>query len=242
MVITRRVQKKKKKHYVLGAAAILFLIASILIVANFETIQSYFANQLQQTELSSAKSNKQNKKPSYDLNAVKPISPDTLASAWRNRHDYRAVGQIAIDHVNICLNIYRGVGNDELALGAGTFRKNQKMGHNNYPLAGHNMDDGKTYFSPLYTAKVTGNLKNGTPIFITDFKKVYYYKITGSEFIGVNNLKLSYNQKKYERRPVVTLFTCDWTGQGRLYVVASLTGSQSLKSASKYVRSRFNVR
>ncbi|WP_227743707.1 class A sortase [Lactobacillus helveticus] len=171
---------------------------------------------------------------------VQPVSPKSLANAYQHRRDYRSVGQIVIRNQNILLNIYRGVGNLELNLGAGTMNQHQKMGEGNYALAGHNMDNGRTFFSPLYTAKVRGNLPNGTTIFLTDYKKVYYYKIMSSSFISVYNLKLAWNNKKFKEKPVISLFTCDWTGQGRLFIRGKYTGSQSYKGASKYVRSSFN--
>lgn len=243
MNIGQRKKHKAWKSFVVGGVAILALIVALYVVVNFEKIQSQLAHYLSAdtSTLVNAKKYKQKKKPSYNLNKVEPISPASLASAWQHRQDYRAVGQVAVANAHVLLNIYRGVGNNELALGAGTFRANQKMGINNYPLAAHNMDDGRTYFSPLYTAKVRGTLRNGTPIFITDFKKVYYYKITTSRFISVQNLSLSYNHKKYKKTPVITLFTCDWTGHGRLYIKGELTGSQSITSCSKYVRSCFAI-
>ena len=198
----------------------------LLILLNFNKLQGLTAQSLSnnRTELKQARYHKQKKKPDYNLKHVKPISPQSLIDAWRHRQDYRAVGQIAINDENILLNIYRGTGNNELALGVGTFWANQKMGQNNYSLAGHNMDDGRSYFSPLYTAKVNGSLRNGTAIFLTDFKKVYFYKITSSRFIDVYNLRLTLNTKKFRRSPVISLFTCDYTGQGRLFVRGRLLG------------------
>ena len=102
------------------------------------------------------------------------------------------------------------------------------------------MDVGRAFFSPLYTAKGWGNLPNGTTIFLTDYKKVYYYKITSSRFISVYNLRLAWNNKEFKKKPVISLFTCDWTGQGRLFIRGKYTGSQDYKGASKYVRSSFN--
>lgn len=236
-------KKNQKRRKILGILTIMLLLIAIVVVLNFEKIQGLFANAISndQTELRQARHYKQKKKPDYNLSNVKPISPQSLLNAWRHRQDYRAVGQIAIADYNVLLNIYRGTGNNELALGAGTFRANQKMGRNNYPLAAHNMDDGRSYFSPLYTAKVNGRLHKGSTISLTDFKNVYFYKITSAKFINVYNLHLSYNQKQYAKKPVITLFTCDWTGQGRLYIKGEMTGSQSLKSAKKYVRSSFAI-
>ncbi|MDF7683768.1 class A sortase [Lactobacillus sp. ESL0679] len=241
MTEEERLIKKNKRITIVGLLLLVLIVAAIVVVLNFDKLQGQAAHHIStdNTELQQARHNHQKRKPSYNMKKVKPISPNSLAHAWRVRRDYRAVGQIAVPSKNILLNIFRGVGNDELALGAGTFRADQKMGKNNYPLAGHNMDDGQTYFSPLYTAKVNGTLSNGTVVYLTDFTKVYFYKITSSQFIGVYNLNLAFNRKKFAKHPVISLFTCDYTGQGRLFVRGRLTGSQSLKSASKYVKQIF---
>ncbi|KJY59130.1 Sortase [Lactobacillus kimbladii] len=239
--LSRRNKRKRLVGNVLAIALLLFLIGAIIVVLNFNKLQGQAANSLANDKIELQRRNHQTKKPNYNLKKVKPISPQTLAHAWRCRRDYRAIGQIAVPSENILLNIFRGTGNDELALGVGTLRSDQRMGQNNYPLAGHNMDDGQTYFSPLYTAKVRGQLAKGTRIFLTDFKKVYFYRIDIAYFIGVYNLRLAFNRKKFAQKPVISLFTCDWTGQGRLFVRGHLTGSQSLKSASRYVRSTFKI-
>lgn len=242
-VAIREQKQKDKKGRIGTIIAIIALIVigiAIYCVANFNHVQGNVANYVASKNISNQRKNKQKKKPSFNMKAVKPVSPSSLANAYQHRRDYRSVGQIAIRNENILLNIYRGVGNLELNLGAGTMNRDQKMGEGNYALAGHNMDDGRTFFSPLYTAKVRGYLTNGTTIFLTDYKKVYYYKITSSRFIGSYNLNLSWNNKKFKKKPVISLFTCDWTGRGRLFVRGEYTGSQSYKSASKYVRSSFN--
>ncbi|CAM3196592.1 sortase A [Lactobacillus bombicola] len=231
-----------KTHNNILVFCLLAIIAvAIVVVLNFDKLQGLAAHHIStnDTEIMQARHNHQKHKPSYNMKKVKPITPSSLAHAWRVRRDYRAIGQIAIPSKNILLNIFRGVGNDELALGVGTFRANQKMGQNNYPLAGHNVNDGTSYFSPLYTATVNGTLQKGTVIYLTDFKTVYYYKVEFAQFISVYNLQLSFNNKKYVSHPVISLFTCDYTGQGRLLVRGKLTGSQLLSGASKNVKQVF---
>lgn len=235
-----RLKKIKKVKNIIAIVVIVLAGIAIFITWNADKFQGQAANYVATKDLSKQRNNKQKKKPTYNMKQVKPVSPKSIANAYQHRRDYRSIGQIAINDEHILLNIYRGVGNLELNLGAGTMNQNQKMGEGNYALAGHNMDDGRTFFSPLYTAKVRGYLKNGTTIFLTDYKKVYFYKITSSRFIGVYNLRLAWNSKKYEKEPVISLFTCDWTGAGRLFVQGKYTGSQDYRKASKYVRSSFN--
>ena len=160
----RKVDKRKKVGTIVAIVALILIGIAIYCIANFDHIQGQAANYVATNHLSRQRKNEQKKKPSYNMKAVQPVSPQSLANAYQHRRDYRAVGQIAIRDHNVLLNIYRGVGNVELNLGAGTMNQNQKMGEGNYALAGHNMDDGRSFFSPLYTAKVRGNLPNGTTI------------------------------------------------------------------------------
>ncbi|MEK3560665.1 class A sortase [Lactobacillus crispatus] len=235
----RKARKQKFKNFLALAVVILACIA-IYVACNADKFQGEAAHYVATKDFSQQRKNKQKKNPTFNMKQVKPVSPKSIANAFRHRRDYRAVGQIAIRDHNVLLNIYRGVGNVELNLGAGTMNQHQTMGQGNYALAGHNMDDGRTYFSPLYTAKVRGNLPNGTSIFLTDYKKVYFYKITSSQFISVYNLKLAWNNKKFKKEPVISLFTCDWTGAGRLFIRGKYTGSENYSGASKYVRSSFD--
>ena len=236
----RKSDKKKRIGTIVSIIALLLIGIAIYCIANFDHLQGRAANYVATKNLPSQRKNKQKKKPSYNMKAVEPVSPKSLANAYQHRRDYRAVGQIAIRDHNVLLNIYRGVGNVELNLGAGTMNQHQTMGQGNYALAGHNMDDGRTFFSPLYTAKARGTLSNGTAIFLTDYKKVYYYKITSSRFISVYNLRLAWNNKEFKKELVISLLTCDWTGQGRLFIRGKYTGSESYNGASRYVRSSFN--
>lgn len=234
--------KNRTTTNVMGFLLLALIFGAIVCILNYDRLQSRTAHAISSNNiLLQAKNFKQRKKPNFDMKKVSPISPKTLAHAWRYRHDYRAIGQIAVPQNNIALNIYAGCSNDVLALGAGTMRSDQKMGENNYPLAGHNMDDGVSYFSPLYSAKVNDKLSKSTTIFLTNFKTVYYYRVDLAKFISINNLWLANNQKYYAKKPVISLFTCDWTGTGRLYVRGHLTGKQSLKSASRYVKSVFKM-
>lgn len=56
-----------------------------------------------------------------------------------SKNNAKAVGAIAIPSVHMYLPILKGLSNDSLSTGGGTMRPDQKMGHGNYPLAGHYM-------------------------------------------------------------------------------------------------------
>jgi sortase A len=170
-----------------------------------------------------------NKQASWDMAAVKPISLTTLADAVLHRNDYSALGELYSTDLGMKVNIYAGVGNTVLNLGAGTLKQNDVMGQENYALAGHNMDDGRTFFSPVYTAAVRKKLK-GKVIAVTDWHQVYHYRVIAHRFVPARSLYLADNTLNTQKQPILTLFTCDWTGRGRLYVQATLAWTTAYRA------------
>lgn len=204
----------------------------LMFVGGVSMFENQLGNELSKQALTTK--GKQKQKPDYNFKNVKPVSPKTLAQAYMKRSNYKAVGQIAIPSLKINLNIYQGVGNDELNLGVGTMKK-EVMGQGNYCLAGHNMDDNKTYFSPLYGHY--NNLK-GRKVYLMNYYTVYEYMIDKAEFIAANRVDLLDNTKQRQ----VSLFTCDYTGQGRLYVRGKYIGKRALNKAPKTILDAFKLK
>src|SRR5699024_6589222 len=124
-----------------------------------------------------------------------------------------------------------GINNTTLALSAGTFRENMQMGKGNYALAGHNMaNHSSILFSPLYDYA-----KKGQKIYITNLNHVYTYKIYQRKLIDRHQVQVVNNTKK----PIITLITCDETGNKRLMVHGKLIQNQKLKHAPKHVQNLF---
>lgn len=233
-------EQPKKKQYKFDAKRFCLWVLTIisviglLVVMNYNTIQSWIAGQNQTSAINTKGVNKY--KPSYSFKKVKPVSAASLADAYRKRGNYKAIGQVAIPELNINLNIYQGVGNTELNLGAGTMKPKQRMGQGNYSLAGHNMDDNKTFFSPLYSAKVNNKpVLKGLTIAIMNYKTVYYYTIQKAMFIKATD---TYLLKDYGY-PKISLFTCDYTGAGRLVVIGKYQKKQKLVDAPRVIKQAF---
>lgn len=208
---------------------------ALLVVGNFDHVQGLLGQYLSSEITGNAKNNRQKSKPNYDFKKVKPVSAASLAEAYKKRSNYKAIGQVAIPKLNINLNIYRGVGNMELNLGAGSMKPHQKMGRGNYCLAAHNMDDGKSYFSPIYTAYAQKKKLIGTKIYLMDYYTVYVYKIDKVYPITAYRTDLL-NNKGHNG---VSLFTCDFTGAGRIYVHGKYYEQTALNHTSKYVQDIF---
>lgn len=233
-------QERKKRraksvnHWIV--AIIIILGIAMICVLNMDHIESFMANYVQTVEL--GKKHGTNKhKANFNYQQVKPVSPSSIAQAFAKSKDYRPVGQLAIDGLNVHQNVYEGVGNVELNLGLGTLKPHQKMGKNNYAIAGHNMNDDKSYLSPLYNAKNNNHLI-GQAIYITDFKNVYFYKVIEARFISKYDTDLI-TDRGFGKSPVITLITCDATGAGRLYVLGNYTGEMSLNKAPQNVQKSF---
>lgn len=232
-------KKRIRRRTIWAVIGFILIALGIFGALNFNNLQGQAAHHVQESVLKDGRFYHQKAKPSYNFAAVKPVTPASLAFAYAHRRDYRAIGQVAVPQFGVCLNIYRGVGNVELNLGAGTMTPYQEMGHGNYSLAGHNMDDDRTYFSPLYTAKVRGYLGKRTTIMLTDFKNVYFYRVSESEFISRYRADLTEDKPEFLHHPVVSLFTCDATGAGRLFIRGKLTGYESLNKTSRQIKAAF---
>lgn len=235
--VYEELEKKKfefsSKRFFLWVLTIVSLIG-LFAVMNYNTIQSWIAGQNQTSVINTKGRNKH--KPNFNYKSVKPVSAASLADAYRKRSNYKAIGQVTVPELNINLNIYQGVGNTELNLGVGTMKPKQKMGQGNYCLAGHNMDDNKTFFSPLYSAKVNNKpVLKGLTIAIMNYKTVYYYTIQKAVFIKATDTFLlkDYGYTK------ISLFTCDYTGAGRLVIIGKYQKKQRLVNAPTVIKQAF---
>lgn len=235
----RQTEFRRHRINVLIITLLVLLGLSCLIIGNFDHVQGYFSHLLQDSVTGQAKNNKQKAKPNYDFKKVKPVNAQTLADAYRKRSNYKAIGQVAVPSLKINLNIYRGVGNVELNLGAGSMKPDQVMGKGNYCLAGHNMDDNRSYFSPLYSIAANKGKLVGRKVYLMNYYTVYYYKIDKAYFIAANRTDLLENSKGKRQ---ISLFTCDFTGAGRLFVQGKYLGKQPLNLASSSVRKAFQVK
>lgn len=168
-----------------------------------------------------------------DPNSVRKLTLAQITSARINAKDIPIIGQISVPDDGINLPIARGINNKNLAFAAGTFRQDMKMGQGNYALAGHNMSNlgPNLLFSPLYyRAKV------GQKIYVTDMRKIYIYQITTKQFISKYRVDLVENTKS----KIITLITCDATGNNRLLVRGKYIKKLQYKNAPQNLQRAFN--
>ena len=181
-----------------------------------------------------------NAKATYDYGQVKRLTMSNVAAARANAKDLKIVGVISVPADDITLPISKGITNRNLALSAGTFRPDMKMGQGNYALAGHNMANlgPKVLFSPLYYKGKVGQM-----VYITNLKKVYAYKITQKQIINKYATQVVANTP---HQRIVTLITCDQTGAQRLMVRGKLVKTMNYHHAPAKVRKalsqKYNVK
>ena len=141
----------------------------------------------------------------YNYADVKKLSLANVAQARAQAGNIKIIGEIAIPDDHIHIPIAKGITNTTLALSAGTFREDMKMGHGNYALAGHNMaNHSPILFSPLYDYA-----KKGQKIYITDLTNIYTYTIYQRKIINPSDVQVVKNTKQSVYKIIPALGTKD---------------------------------
>lgn len=167
---------------------------------------------------------KNSKDVSFDFEDVKDLSLQDVLKAQMNNEDVHSVGALSVPEVDLQLPILYGVSNTNLAIGAGTLKKDMKIGEGNYALAGHNMNNNKTLFSPLTKAK------KGMLMYTTNYKRVYTYKIT--KIFVIQPTQVDVIEDKPDKR-LLTLVTCNYDGSKRMIVQGEYVRVQDIDKAPK---------
>lgn len=131
--------------------------------------------------------------------------------------------QLQIPALGLALPIFKGVNQYTLSLGAATyFYEDAEMGKGNYVLAGHNMEMPGVLFSDIQQLSV------GEVMDLVSNDEVYRYKVTRQFIVpvyfklidGVPEENSFLSLPKKGEKPLLTLFTCVYTAQGKeRYVV-----------------------
>ncbi|EOS7807806.1 class A sortase [Enterococcus hirae] len=132
-------------------------------------------------------------------------------------------GQIQIPSIGCQLPIYKGATQYTLSLGAATyFYEDAEMGKGNYILAGHNMEVPGVLFSDIQ------KLSLGEVMDLISNDSIYRYQVTRKFIVpdyfklinGVPEENSFLSLPKKGEKPLLTLFTCVYTAQGKeRYVV-----------------------
>lgn len=228
---------KKKKVWIPIFLGIVFLVG--LCVALYQPIKQHFfvphhiEQENQKVLKQSSKDIDKNKKNddlkySYDSKNVQRLGEGKSGSI-----DPRYMnGVIIVPSVNIKLPILEGMSNTNLNYGAGTMKPHQKMGKNNYALAGHHAYNENALFTPLM------RLPKHAKIYLTDKDKVYEYQTT-KQFVVDKSQGQVIND--VDGKKMVTLVTCtDVEGTKRLIIQGELKHTYDVNEAPSSVVKQIN--
>lgn len=231
---------KKLLGFLRWLLIVLLLVVGLALVFNKSirnTIIAWNTNKYQVSNISKETIEKnQTAETSYDFNAVKSISTESVLQAQMDAQDLPVIGGIAIPEVGINLPIFKGLGNTELTYGAGTMKENQVMGgENNYSLASHHVfgitGASDMLFSPLDKAK------DGMKVYLTDKEKVYTYVITEVKVVQPTEVAVINDTPGQSE---LTLVTCtDAEATQRTIVKARLESESSFEDAGSEVQDAF---
>lgn len=170
-------------------------------------------------------SNKKTTKASFDFAAVEDMDLQKVAAARASNTKLNIIGIISIPDIDMNLTIAPGVDNYTLALAVGTLNPEQEMGEGNYALAAHHMVAKDALFGPLvYKAE------KKQKIYLTDLDKVYEYKITKRELIAETDVQVI---DPVEGKKLITMITCDASGDKRWMVQGELVKTYDIDDAPK---------
>lgn len=146
------------------------------------------------------------------------------------------------------LAINEGASDKVLAVGAGTPREGEVMGHGNFAVATHNFGNDVTYFSPMQRNVDV----NATPkAYLTDGKRLYTYQFNKTSDEVSGRTVVNYRQGSVlddsvgKGKAILTLITCDEPGvftlhpENRLLLRAHLVSSDPVSAATDAEKALF---
>lgn len=224
-------ERKHSRRWLRWVAVVILLVVGVCLIFSQQIkehlVSTYRPNITRQTIQKNAK-----KKATYNFSDVKDLNFQAVAKARAQKQPINIIGEITVPAINMTLPIANGTSNTNLALAAGTMRADMKMGEGNYALAGHNMANGsKILFSPLYY-----HAKVGQKVYITDLKRVYEYQIYQRKIIPATAVQVINNTTQ----KIITLITCDETGEHRLMIRGKFVKSEPFNKAPSQVQKNFS--
>lgn len=160
---------------------------------------------IQQEEQVEKKQESKNAKASFNPLLIQPVHAEEFAEAQLHYEDIVnqwGIGAVYIPSSSIQTKILAGMSNENLMVGVGTYRAEQRLGKGNYVLLAHNLVRGG------------GALKNlrqtseGALIYATDFANVYEYRVTKNQVVSQSEGELL-DEPKEEETPIITFIRCE---------------------------------
>ena len=139
----------------------------------------------------------------FDFEKIDEISPTSTFLSSGNIDKSLLIGQIVVPSVNMNLSIFKGATNDNLLAGVATMKMEDKMGEQNFTLAGHYNKDKSILFGALMDVKVDDIVR------VTDKTYIYEYKIYDTRVVDDTALYMIENEESVKRgNAIISLMTC----------------------------------
>ncbi|NLM68253.1 MAG: class A sortase [Enterococcus sp.] len=211
-------KKKRLKNTLINLGLFLLLLLGLALVFNRQIKQFLMSKtsahyQIEQVTREQIEANKQ-VEATFDFAAVESASLEAVLQAQLSGKVLPVIGGIAVPSVEIQLPIFKGLGNEALLFGAGTFSPEQQMGQGNYALASHRIEQSTILFTRLEEVKM------GDVIYLTDLDQIYVYETIESKRIEAYQVEVI---EEVPDQTLVTLITCGeaagitrWMVQGKL--------------------------
>lgn len=165
----------------------------------------FLRSPIQQEEQVEKKQESKNAKASFNPLLIQPVHAEEFAEAQLHYEDIVnqwGIGAVYIPSSSIQTKILAGMSNENLMVGVGTYRAEQRLGKGNYVLLAHNLVQGG------------GSLKNlrqtseGSLIYATDFANIYEYRVIKNQVVNQSEGEIL-DEPKAEETPLITFIRCE---------------------------------
>lgn len=230
-------KKQRMKNSIINLFLVIVLLIGLALIFNRQirtflmdrTSQSYQVKKVSREEIK----NNLNQEVTFDFDQVQSANLEAVLNAQLSGKRLPVIGGVALPSVAIQLPIFKGLDNEALLFGAGTFAPEQKMGQGNYALASHRIEETTILFTRLDEVQL------GDTIYLTDLETIYTYKVFESKRIEPTQVEVL---DLVEDKKMVTLITCgEAAGVTRWLVQGELTAVTSVKTATPEMLEAFSM-
>lgn len=230
-------RRKKWKNRLINTLLLLLFIVGIALIFN-QPIKNFLLGRSKEHYQVATISREQveeglAQEVTFDFDQVQPVDLDAVIRAQLSGKILPVIGGVAIPSIEVQLPIFKGLDNDALLFGAGTFDPEQKMGKGNYALASHRIEETTILFTRLDEVHLDET------VYLTDMENIYTYNVTVSKRIEPTEVEVL---DEVEGKKMVTLITCgERAGVTRWLVQGELTDVTSVKTADKEMLAAFSM-
>ncbi|MHC5269347.1 class A sortase [Enterococcus sp. LJL98] len=230
-------KKRKFKEIVINLCLILVLLLGVALIFNRQiknllmarTSETYQVAKVSRREIEK----NLEEEVTFDFEQVQSANLEAVLKAQLSGKVLPVIGGVAVPSAEIQIPIFKGLGNEALLFGAGTFDPEQKMGEGNYALASHRIEETTILFTRLDEVQL------GDVVYLTDLETIYTYEVYESKRIEPTEVEVL---DVVEDKKIVTLITCgEAAGVTRWLVQGELTEVTPAKTATPEMLAAFSM-